>query len=173
VDTKLIVAAGAALAAYCYWDQIESALGITPAAAAAATVTSPPAVTLVNPITRASSLINAQANLTALTAAQIAPVVDGFKITVPAPPVQLQGALTALTAASIQPTGPSVANGNILVSGFDSNGNPTTQWTGPGTPNPQAGEIAGANPGLNQLAQYMGQSTAATQAWITAQTGTT
>ena len=40
------------------------------------------------------------------------------------------------------------------------------QWTGPGTANPQAGEIAGANPGLAQLAQYMGMTTAQTAAWI-------
>ena len=39
-------------------------------------------------------------------------------------------------------------------------------WTGPGTANPQAGEIANANPGLAQLAQYMGMSTAQTQSWI-------
>lgn len=42
------------------------------------------------------------------------------------------------------------------------------QWTGPGTANPQAGEIAGANPGLTQLANYMGMSEAQTQAWISA-----
>ncbi len=40
------------------------------------------------------------------------------------------------------------------------------QWTGPGTANPQAGEIAGADPGLTQLAAYMGMSEAQTAAWI-------
>jgi hypothetical protein len=55
---------------------------------------------------------------------------------------------------------------DVLVTTSDANGNPTTQWTGPGTANPQTGEVAGANPGLTQLAQYMGMSTAQTQAWI-------
>lgn len=56
--------------------------------------------------------------------------------------------------------------GDVLVSGYDAQGNPVTEWTGPGTLNPQAGEIAGANPGLVQLAQYMGMTPAQTQAWI-------
>ncbi len=42
-------------------------------------------------------------------------------------------------------------------------------WTGPGTVNPQAGEIAGADPGLTQLAQYMGMTEAQTAAWIASQ----
>lgn len=52
---------------------------------------------------------------------------------------------------------PSPNPADVLVNG---------QWTGPGTANPQAGEIAGANPGLAQLAQYMGMTTMQTQAWI-------
>ena len=84
-------------------------------------------------------------------------------------------AATAVTAAAAQPTAPtvtaapyvpSVANGNVLVSSYDAQGNPVTEWTGRGTANPQAGEIAGANPGLVQLAQYMGMTPAQTQAWI-------
>jgi hypothetical protein len=51
---------------------------------------------------------------------------------------------------------------DVLVNGVE---------TGPGTANPQAGEIAGANPGLSQLADYLGMSTGQTQAWINAQTG--
>lgn len=52
---------------------------------------------------------------------------------------------------------PSPNPSDVLVNG---------QWTGPGTANPQAGEIANANPGLAQLAQYMGMTTTQTQAWI-------
>lgn len=86
---------------------------------------------------------------------------------------------SAITAAGVPPpatlsttvTGPGQVNaGDVLVSGFDANGNPVQVWTGPGTVNPQAGEIAGANPGLAQLAQYMGMTTAQTQAWLTANT---
>jgi hypothetical protein len=35
--------------------------------------------------------------------------------------------------------------GDVLVSGFDAQGNPTQVWTGPGTLNPQAGKITFAN----------------------------
>ncbi len=56
---------------------------------------------------------------------------------------------------SIHATPPNPAD--VLVNG---------QWTGPGTANPQAGEIAGADPGLTQLANYMGMTEAQTAAWI-------
>lgn len=77
--------------------------------------------------------------------------------------------LTAFYAANptipVAPATPPHA-GDVLVSGFDTQGNPIQQWTGPGTANPQAGEIAGANPGLVQLSQFMGMTPAQTQAWI-------
>lgn len=64
------------------------------------------------------------------------------------------------------PVRPICRKRNVLVSSYDAQGNPVTEWTGRGTANPQAGEIAGANPGLVQLAQYMGMTPAQTQAWI-------
>ena len=174
--------AAAAVAGWYFWNQSQSSG--TAAAPATVPITPPQASAIVS-----GALTAAAAPATVpITPPQASAIVSGALTAAAAPPMTLA---TNCTGPVGQQTCTSVTNpawqayqlanqppelapgevnaGDVLVSGFDANGNPVQVWTGPGTNNPQAGEISGANPGLAQLAQYMGMTTAQTQAWISSQ----